>query len=267
MRTYLYKIISDRGGAPCAPPPLPGEPHLLTLAICKPAIRRTAQPGDRIVGVASRALERKEGYAPAAVIYAGTVAEAVAARAYYAADSPFRDRPDCVYRWLDGEDSFVHDGRSGLHVHPEHMGKDLGGRFSEYPNGRVLVLRDFRYFGPGARSLPESLPRLHRVVAALGQGHRVFAAGDDPAMDAEFEALFRRLQRLRSTVSPAEVAADSYDHVLSAEARHEARTGDPACTAATGGPAAASVRVASRRERTRYAGKTKRGSCLPAHGS
>lgn len=271
MRTYLYKIISDRGGAPCAPPPMPGELHLLTLAICKPAIRRTAQPGDRILGIASRALERKEGYAPAAVIYSGTVAEAVPARAYYAPDSPFRRRPDCVYLWQAGDDSFVHNGRSGLHAHPEHRGKDLGGRLSGYANGRVLLLRDFRYFGPGARSLPESLPRLHGVVAALGQGHRVFGEGDDPAMDAELEALFRRLRRRRGTVSPTEVAADSYDHVLSAGARREAHACAAGDTATVGARAAAAreatLRLASRRDGTRYSGKAKRGSCLPAHGS
>ncbi len=227
MRTYLYKIISDRGGAPCAPMPQGDEPHLLTLAICKPAIRRTAQPGDRILGIASRVLELKEGYAPASVIYAGTVAEAVPAREYYAPDSPYRHRPDCVYRWQAEDDSFAHCGKSGLHAHPEHMRKDLGGRFSGYPNGRVLVLRDFRYFGAGARSIPESLPRLHGIVGTLGQGHRVFDEGKDAAMDGELNTLFRLLQRRRGTASPAEVAGDTYDHVLSPAAQSECRACGP----------------------------------------
>ncbi len=223
MRTYLYKIISDRGGAPCAPPPLRGEPHLLTLAICKPAIRRTAQSGDRIVGIASRALEAKEGYAPASVIYAGTVDQALPASRYYAPDSPYRRRPDCIYRWQENEGTFVHTGESGLHAHPEHMRKDLGGQFSGYPNGRILLLRDFRYFGRDARSLPEILPQLHRIVAALGQGHRVFEQGKDPTVDAELNTLFRSLQRRRGTASPADVHADTYDHVLSATGLREAR--------------------------------------------
>lgn len=244
VRTYLYKIISDRGGAPCAPPPAPSESepgaaHLLTLAICKPAIRRTAAPGDRIVGISSRALERRQGYAPASVIYAGTVAEAVPARVYYAPDSPFRSRPDCVYRWEAANDTFVHAGASGLHAHPEHMRKDLGSRFDDFRNGRVLLLSDFRYFGAAARTVPESLPRLHRIVAALGQGHRVFEHGDDPAMDAELETLFRQLRRRRGTASPSIVDADTYDHVLSREGQREIReqrTRYPERTAAATAP-------------------------------
>ncbi len=182
------------------------------------------------------------------------------ARVYYAADSPFRSRPDCVYVWQAEDDGFVHSGRSGLHAHPEHMRKDLGGRFSGYPNGRVLVLRDFRYFGPGARSLPESLPRLHHLVATLGQGHRVFPEGEDPATDAELKTLFRRLWRLRGTASPAEVAADTYDHVLSAEGRREALALAPApCV-----PASSARKPPS--ARTRYPESKKRGSSPPAPG-
>ena len=225
MRSYLYKIISDRGGAPCAPPPVGSAPHLLTLAICKPAIRRTAQPGDRIFGISSRVLEAKEGYAPASVLYSGLVAEALPAQEYYAAASIYRGRPDCIYRWEPEDGAFVHTGESGLHAHPEHMRKDLGGRFSGYPNGRVLLLRDFRYFGPQAQSIPEALPLLHRMVAALGQGHRVFERGKDAAIDAALDSLFQALRRRRGTASPAEVNADSYDHVLSAAGRREARQG------------------------------------------
>ena len=144
-------------------------------------------------------------------------------RAYYAPDSPYRHRPDCVYRWQAEDDSFVHAGESGLHAHPEHMRRDLGGCFSGYPNGRVLLLRDFRYFGPDARTIPEDLQRLHQAVAALGQGHRRFDQGADPALDAELDSLFGRLRRRRGTASPAVVAGDTYDHVLSPAGRRQAR--------------------------------------------
>jgi len=43
---YFYKLTVDDGGAPCA------ERGLLSLAICKPMIRRTAQKGDLIFGFA-----------------------------------------------------------------------------------------------------------------------------------------------------------------------------------------------------------------------
>ncbi|MFM8479413.1 MAG: hypothetical protein ACKOEO_26795 [Planctomycetaceae bacterium] len=42
QKVYVYKIVVDNGGAPCV------HDRLLSLAICKPAIRRTAQAGDLI---------------------------------------------------------------------------------------------------------------------------------------------------------------------------------------------------------------------------
>jgi len=98
-RTYLYKLTSDRGGAPCALEPPAGETALLTLAICKPAIRRTAQPGDRIVGITSHALARRDGYPLLAVIYAAVVGEGIEARDYFDVRAEFVSRPDCIYRF------------------------------------------------------------------------------------------------------------------------------------------------------------------------
>ena len=42
QRLYIYKVRVDDGGAPCV------DESLWSLAICKPAIRRTAQVGDVI---------------------------------------------------------------------------------------------------------------------------------------------------------------------------------------------------------------------------
>ena len=41
---YVYKIVADNGGAPCV------RNNLLSLAICKPKIRRTAGKGSFIFG-------------------------------------------------------------------------------------------------------------------------------------------------------------------------------------------------------------------------
>src|ERR1700710_872870 len=108
LRTYLYKLTSDRGGAPCAPPPLAGADPLLSLAICKPAVRRTAQPGDRILGLTSRILEQRDGYPPIGVIYAAVVTDVLDATAYYGPASPFRGRPDCIYRYDPDSGELVH---------------------------------------------------------------------------------------------------------------------------------------------------------------
>jgi Nucleotide modification associated domain 2 len=43
--TYFYKLTADNGGAPCV------RYGLLSLAICKPMIRKTAKEGDLIFGL------------------------------------------------------------------------------------------------------------------------------------------------------------------------------------------------------------------------
>lgn len=49
-KIYLYRIVNDTGYAPNF------ADNVATLAMCKPEIRRTAQVGDWIIGLASRKL-------------------------------------------------------------------------------------------------------------------------------------------------------------------------------------------------------------------
>jgi hypothetical protein len=50
-RIYFYKLTEDNGGAPCV------TSDLLSLAICKPMIRKTAKEGDLIFGFGANSLE------------------------------------------------------------------------------------------------------------------------------------------------------------------------------------------------------------------
>ena len=208
-RTYLYKLTSDRGGAPSAPPPRAGEEPLLTLSICKPAIRRTAQPGDRVIGVTSHSLVRGEGYPPNAVIYAAVVEDAVDAREYYAARSPFRHRPDCIYEFHRRNGTIEHSGRTPLHADPAYRSRDIG-QYPFYKNGRTLLSRNFRYLGSKAMPLADRFPRLAEVVESLGQGHRIFRDGDPEG--PEIDMLFRLLWRQPTRHTPAIVLNEAYDH-------------------------------------------------------
>ena len=208
-RTYLYKLTSDRGGAPCAIEPLPGERSLLTLAICKPAIRRTAQPGDRILGITSHALAQTDGYPLGAVIYAAIVAEGIEARDYFAPESLFTARPDCIYEFHQQMGRAMHRGLSALHQDERHQLRDLG-RYPFYKNGRVLVCEEFRYFGAAASPIPARLPLLTDAAETLGQGHRVFLERDPESQEAD--ALFRLLWKRSSSFTSRQVDGDSYDH-------------------------------------------------------
>ncbi len=206
MRTYLYKLTSDQGGAPCA---IEAPEPFLTLAICKPAIRRTALPGDRILGITSHSLANREGYPLSSVIYAAIVQDGVEARDYFAASGEFAGRPDCIYDFHQQNGRAAHSGRSNLHSAEKHILKDLG-TYPFYRNGRILLCTDFRYFGAGAVKIPARLHLLNVAAETLGQGHRVYTEKDPESREAD--ALFRHLWKRETKYTPAEVDSDAYDH-------------------------------------------------------
>lgn len=65
-RFFFYKLTVDNDGAPCV------VDGLLSLAICKPMIRRTAFPGDLIFGFAANSL-----HADNRLIYIARVTEKI----------------------------------------------------------------------------------------------------------------------------------------------------------------------------------------------
>lgn len=209
VKTYLYKLTSDRGGAPCAPPPRAEEHPLLTLSICKPAIRRTAQVGDRVIGVTSRALEESEGYPLLAVIYAAKITGALDPREYYAAGSAFTHRPDCIYEFHQANGQLVHSGRTPLHADPAYAARDVG-KYPFYRNARTLLSEDFRYFGSEAAVIPARFTGLLHVVEALGQGHRVFDENSPEAK--ELDALFKMLWKKPTRFTPEVVLEEAKGH-------------------------------------------------------
>lgn len=224
VRTYVYKLTSDRGGAPSAPSPAPDEAPLLTLSICKPAIRRTAQPGDRILGITSRSLAESDGYPLNSVIYAAIVGAAVDAREYYAARSPFRHRPDCIYQFHRTNGTIEHNGRTPLHADPAYRSRDIG-QYPYYKNGRTLLSREFRYFGAAAVPIPPRFERLTEVAESLGQGHRVF--GERDPEQAEINALMGSLWK-RSTRHTPKVVNDEAEGHAPRQRRGGARVADAA---------------------------------------
>ena len=163
QRLFVYKLTHDNGAAPC----VDGD-ELLTLAICKPLIRKTARLGDLIFGFAANSLSRDNR-----LIYIARVT-AVELDGDYYDKVMYEHRPDRIYiRGDDGHFSIRSDAR--FHEDGTLIRRDIG-LFPEYAKARVLISDDFRYFGsaPGAPAVELGpYPQIIEMIRSLGQGHRV----------------------------------------------------------------------------------------------
>jgi hypothetical protein len=161
-RLFSYTIPIDDGAAPN---PFHG---MCSLAICKPAIRRVAEPEDWIAGLGSQ--NSPSGNLAGRLVYAMRVDEILSladydkhARARWPhripniASSDLVDRlGDCIYDFSSGrpvQRPSVHGQRN--------QALDLSGK-------NVLVSKHFYYFGSRAYLLPEHL----RAICHQTQGHR-----------------------------------------------------------------------------------------------
>jgi len=168
---FTYTIPVDDGAAPN---PFKG---MCTLAICKPAIRRVAQPGDWVVGLGSK--NAPSGDLSGHLVYAMRVEEVVSMASY---DKFAKDRwrhripridsfdlaerlGDCIYDFSSGKAI----QRPSVHGVANSQ-KDLGGR-------NVLISREVFYFGSCAIPLPRQLEALCHQT----QGHR--SRANDPYVE------------------------------------------------------------------------------------
>jgi hypothetical protein len=157
-KIYFYKLTSDDNGAPCV------DGRLLSLAICKPRIRKTAEPGDLIFGFAANSLHSDNR-----LIYIARITGKVRDGGYYA-EKRFMGRGDCVYERRGTRLEWRH---GAAHHGPDDLVRDLG-EHPHYPRANVLLSTDFRYFGAnGSADYKSRFPRLKEAVEALGRGHRV----------------------------------------------------------------------------------------------
>lgn len=159
---YSYCIPYDDGAAPN---PFWG---VCTLVICKPAIRRTANIGDWIVGTGST--HSPIGNISGKVVYAMQVTEKMTMPQYeiYAHEHipnkiPRRNDRDVRRRLGDAIYDFSFDPPNiRLSVHTiKNREKDLGGKYA-------LLSTNFFYFGDKPVQLPSELLE----IAQQQQGHR-----------------------------------------------------------------------------------------------
>ena len=163
MKLYSYCLRYDDGAAP--------NPYggICTLVICKPAIRRTAEIGDWVVGLGST--NSPIGDIADYLVYAMKVTDKMTMEAYdefcvakHSRKIPsWRSRDygkrmgDCIYDYSSGNPPKL---RWGNHTEANRV-RDLSGVYA-------LLSRHFYYFGDHPIKLPNDLmPIIHDT-----QGHK-----------------------------------------------------------------------------------------------
>jgi hypothetical protein len=152
-RIYRYTLASDTGMAPCI------DGGWVSLATCKPRIRRGAKPGDWVIGF----FPAPKGEPRGRVAWAGRISRRVEIGDY---EREFRDRSDAVYRAKpNGEFKCL---RPGYHTSKDAFRKDI--------SAPALVFDPHLtwYFGNQPKMLPDSLMHL----AAKGRPDLVNGTAD-----------------------------------------------------------------------------------------
>jgi|HubBroStandDraft_2_1064218.scaffolds.fasta_scaffold182939_2 hypothetical protein len=197
QKVYIYKMIVDDGGAPCV------RDGILSLAICKPAIRSVARRGSILLGFAGKGL-----YADNCLVYAAKVSEHLDAREYFL-EPRYATRPDCIYRW-DGR-GFEWKNGSKFHSSASLL-RDLG-EAPEYSRANVLLsegTENFRYFREKCPiRYKKEYPHLKSLVEDLGQGHRV---NFEPNLLAELRRFIPRVWDASSAYRETPIADAGCEH-------------------------------------------------------
>jgi hypothetical protein len=198
MNIFFYKLTTDDGGAPCI------ENRMLTLAICKPFIRKASREGDLIFGFAANNLDRENH-----LIYAARVTEKIPGGVYYK-DKVYTDRSDCIYEFK-GE---AYRWRRNAKYHgPANLTHDLGNRKEGYDRAIVICSDDFRYFGSSASAVYASkYPRIASAVRRLGQGHRVNHAAELTDQFNSYARVIWRQHRRKICGHPTSGPMKGIDH-------------------------------------------------------
>ena len=177
---YVYKIVVDSGGAPCV------SRNLLSLAICKPKIRKSAGKTSFVFGFGGKEYEER-------LIYIARVTARLERDAYYRRREYAR-RPDCIYRVENGRPVLKTSAK--YHFTSDHRKKDVGFHFEK---AFVLLSDDFRYLGrKGTDDYKKRYPTITRLIEDLTQGHRRYHSAklreELIALKAEIWRKYRRMK-------------------------------------------------------------------------
>jgi len=159
-------MVADNGGASCV------SGGLLTLAICKPMIRRMAKAGSLIFGFGGKHYGEK-------LIYIAKVTEKLQSGDYYR-QTKYIQRRDCIYHEVDGKPKIKTDAR--FHDKGDQLEHDVGLNFER---ANVLISNEFRYLGKqGTADYKNDFPHIKELIESFNRGHRV---NYSPEVYAELE--------------------------------------------------------------------------------
>ncbi|MBQ3545596.1 MAG: hypothetical protein IJA34_11540 [Lachnospiraceae bacterium] len=165
MKFYSYVIPRDYGFAP--------NPYFdyCTLANCKPVIRRCAQIGDWVsaYGAARTILHKK-------MVYLMRVDEILTFDEYWE-DNRFKIKRPFFNKgviYMYGDNIYHHINDSWVQEESHHSMQDGSTNYinlnRDTQTNRVLISKDFYYFGNNAVSIPKEFS----ILIAQGIGHRVY---------------------------------------------------------------------------------------------
>jgi len=190
---YTYKITHDSGFAP--------NPfhNVLTLATCKPGMRRTKQKGDWIAGFSSKclsdiALSNGVSISPDALIYLAQVSDVLDISEYYLADrfnnkipKGSDDPGDNIYKPLCeipiNKDDFEQLNNVGDHGECDKK-HDLGGK-------KVLIFDEYYYLGRNGIPIPPDL-KISRPKGPTCYGYKTDDAVEIKALVDWVRSHFKR---------------------------------------------------------------------------
>lgn len=152
-RIWRYVLAADNGMAPC----LQGD--VLSLACCKPQIRRSAGSGDWVVGYLPKRMKHGRPH----VVWAGRVSE-VLTLGDYQARHPHRH--DAIYR----RTGHSWEGNEILEPLRDDYHEDERSRFRDRRGKNALIFSPFWYWGENAVSAPEPVAEMAHYF--VGQSKR-----------------------------------------------------------------------------------------------
>lgn len=167
MRLFSYKLRNDSGFAP--------NPFFerLTLAACKPQIRKSKRVGDWIAGFTSKALCGDE-VGQERLIYLMQVTDKIRIADYFSHPDfqnkiPDLSREEFVYQ--AGDNIYKPEGNDFIQLeNRNHVAHD---KSRDLPGGFVLVSTRFYYFGENPLDIPDHLkPKVPVGQAAHGVSTR-----------------------------------------------------------------------------------------------